>query len=74
MFWYYHYCQEEDKLIRLWIHEIYRVFYDRLIDEKDKETFFGIVQDRTIKFFKHSMDKVRQIQGNPATERQLYML
>ncbi|XP_058475903.1 dynein axonemal heavy chain 3-like [Solea solea] len=48
----------EDKLIRLWIHEIYRVFYDRLISEKDKETFFTIVKERTAKYFKQSMDNL----------------
>uniref|UniRef100_A0A8C4E4W3 AAA+ ATPase domain-containing protein n=1 Tax=Dicentrarchus labrax TaxID=13489 RepID=A0A8C4E4W3_DICLA len=47
-----------DKLIRLWIHEIYRVFYDRLIDSEDKETFFGIVKERTSNFFKQSMEKL----------------
>lgn len=50
--------QEGDKLIRLWIHEVYRVFYDRLIDNEDRETFFNIVKERTSGYFKQSMDKV----------------
>ncbi|KAK5855256.1 hypothetical protein PBY51_005374 [Eleginops maclovinus] len=50
--------QDGDKLIRLWIHEVYRVFYDRLIDNEDKETFFGIVKERTSNFFKQSVEKL----------------
>lgn len=50
--------QDGDKLIRLWIHEVYRVFYDRLIDDNDKETFFNIVKEKTTDFFKLSLEKV----------------
>lgn len=28
--------QDADKLMRLWVHEVYRVFYDRLIDHEDR--------------------------------------
>ncbi|KAK2854426.1 hypothetical protein Q7C36_006295 [Tachysurus vachellii] len=50
--------QEGDKLIRLWIHEIYRVFYDRLIDSEDRTTFFNIVRERTSAYFKQTLDKL----------------
>ncbi|KAK2921231.1 hypothetical protein Q8A73_000716 [Channa argus] len=50
--------QDGDKLIRLWIHEVYRVFYDRLIDNEDKEIFFSIVKERTSNFFKQSVEKL----------------
>ncbi|XP_062820321.1 dynein axonemal heavy chain 3 [Anolis carolinensis] len=50
--------QDGEKLIRLWIHEVYRVFYDRLIDAKDREVFFNMVKETTSDCFKQSVDKV----------------
>ncbi|XP_058254502.1 dynein axonemal heavy chain 3 [Hemibagrus wyckioides] len=50
--------QDGDKVIRLWIHEVYRVFYDRLIDNEDRKTFFNIVQETTSTFFKQTLDKL----------------
>lgn len=28
--------ENNDKLLRLWFHEVYRVFYDRLTNEEDR--------------------------------------
>ncbi|KAJ7400487.1 hypothetical protein BTVI_105082 [Pitangus sulphuratus] len=50
--------QDGDKLIRLWIHEVYRVFYDRLVDEDDRKVFFQMVQDTTLNSFKQNFNKV----------------
>ncbi|XP_055691880.1 dynein axonemal heavy chain 3 [Lutzomyia longipalpis] len=35
--------QDPEKLIRLWAHETYRIFYDRLIDEDDRNRLFNIL-------------------------------
>ena len=47
-----------DKFMRLWIHEVYRVFYDRLIDDKDRQQFFEIVKETLQNHFKVSVDKL----------------
>uniref|UniRef100_A0A8C2RKQ1 AAA+ ATPase domain-containing protein n=1 Tax=Capra hircus TaxID=9925 RepID=A0A8C2RKQ1_CAPHI len=39
------------KFIRLWIHEVYRVFYDRLIDHEDRQVFFNMVRETTSNYF-----------------------
>lgn len=49
---------EGEKLMRLWIHEVYRVFYDRLTTEQDRVAFFGIVKDTCQSAFKTSVDKI----------------
>ncbi|XP_031567893.1 dynein heavy chain 3, axonemal-like [Actinia tenebrosa] len=49
---------EGDKLIRLWIHEVYRVFYDRLIDDNDRQLFFELIKETTKQQFKLDMDRL----------------
>jgi len=36
---------DENSLIRLWTHEVFRIYYDRLIDDEDREWFTGNVKD-----------------------------
>uniref|UniRef100_H2YSE0 AAA+ ATPase domain-containing protein n=1 Tax=Ciona savignyi TaxID=51511 RepID=H2YSE0_CIOSA len=48
------------KLARLWVHEVYRVFYDRLVDDEDRDTFFGIVKIATTMHFKEKMNNIFQ--------------
>ncbi|KAH1026251.1 hypothetical protein HUJ05_010798 [Dendroctonus ponderosae] len=48
---------DQNKFIRLWIHETYRVFHDRLIDDDDRETLFNIVVQACYQNFRTPMDK-----------------
>ncbi|XP_064606960.1 dynein axonemal heavy chain 12-like isoform X2 [Liolophura sinensis] len=45
-------------LIRLWVHEVMRVFYDRLVDDGDTAWLFGVVQGCVKEHFKDSFDGV----------------
>nr|XP_039250666.1 dynein heavy chain 3, axonemal-like [Styela clava] len=48
------------KMARVWIHEVYRVFYDRLVDDDDRHTFFGIVKTAATIHFKEKMTNIFQ--------------
>ncbi|ORZ33974.1 dynein heavy chain and region D6 of dynein motor-domain-containing protein [Catenaria anguillulae PL171] len=40
------YYDSKDALIKLWVHEVFRVFHDRLIDQTDKDQFIKILDDK----------------------------
>nr|CAD7593860.1 unnamed protein product [Timema genevievae] len=51
-------CKDPDKLIRLWVHETYRVFYDRLIDQADRLALFEIVKKACNNHLRQHLEKV----------------
>ena len=45
-------------MTRLFTHEIFRVFYDRLVDEADGAWLFRVLKDVTKQFFQKDFDKL----------------
>jgi len=43
---------------RLWVHEVLRVFYDRLIDDKDRECLFNEIRKAVNENFQETFDVV----------------
>ena len=41
-----HNLAEKDDLVYLWINEVFRVFRDRLIDQKDRDKFTGLAHEK----------------------------
>ncbi|TRZ01398.1 hypothetical protein DNTS_018422, partial [Danionella cerebrum] len=47
-------------MIRLFVHELYRVFYDRLVDDQDRAWLFKLVGNIVKEHFKENVDSVFQ--------------
>ncbi|CAB4069325.1 DNAH [Lepeophtheirus salmonis] len=50
--------KDPNKLIRLWCHETYRVFYDRLVNDDDRNMFFKIIKHHVQVEFKVDLSKI----------------
>jgi dynein heavy chain, axonemal len=44
-------------MTKLWIHEVSRVFHDRLINEKDRNWFYDKIIELLGRFFKAKLEK-----------------
>lgn len=48
---------ESNKLIRLWIHETYRTFHDRLINNTDRNLLFELISEATHDYFRIHLEE-----------------
>uniref|UniRef100_A0A8B9ERX1 Dynein axonemal heavy chain 12 n=1 Tax=Anser cygnoides TaxID=8845 RepID=A0A8B9ERX1_ANSCY len=64
-------------MIRLFVHEVFRVFYDRLVEDDDRAWLFNLVKDIVKEHFKEAFDSVfahlRQ-KNTPVTEENMRSL
>ena len=45
-------------LIRLFVHEVYRVYYDRLVDDTDRKWLYQLMNDILKSHFKESFERI----------------
>lgn len=65
---------EPDKLVRLWTHEIYRVFYDRLVDAKDRDQLLSLVDSACSTNLRMKIEQAfgdRVVPGEKITEKHI---
>lgn len=50
--------QTQEQAVRLWLHEVLRVFSDRLINEEDRLNLFNIAKNTVNRIWQLNFDKV----------------
>uniref|UniRef100_A0A8C2TNL6 Dynein axonemal heavy chain 12 n=1 Tax=Coturnix japonica TaxID=93934 RepID=A0A8C2TNL6_COTJA len=50
--------ESKQTLIRLFVHEVFRVFYDRLVEDSDRAWLFNLMKDIVKEHFKETFDTV----------------
>jgi dynein heavy chain, axonemal len=60
-----------DQLVRLWCHEVMRVFYDRLTDDKDRNWFIELLRTKAKSKFSQDIDKIFEHLMKPEDENKV---
>uniref|UniRef100_A0A8B9ZYI3 Dynein axonemal heavy chain 12 n=1 Tax=Anas zonorhyncha TaxID=75864 RepID=A0A8B9ZYI3_9AVES len=72
-----HAVENKHIMIRLFVHEVFRVFYDRLVEDDDRAWLFNLIKDIVKEHFKEAFDSVfahlRQ-ENTPVTEENMRSL
>lgn len=50
--------ESKQTMIRLFVHEVFRVFYDRLVEDSDRAWLFNLMKDIVKEHFKETFDSV----------------
>uniref|UniRef100_A0A8C3L4M3 Dynein axonemal heavy chain 12 n=1 Tax=Chrysolophus pictus TaxID=9089 RepID=A0A8C3L4M3_CHRPC len=50
--------ESKQTMIRLFVHEVFRVFYDRLVEDNDRAWLFNLMKDIVKEHFKEAFDSV----------------
>ena len=70
---------DDNTVVRLWVHEVYRVFYDRLTDEADRNWFYEYTKEACQKDFGKKFDTLYEHLDNfgdsngEVTEKEMQM-
>ncbi|XP_049877168.1 dynein axonemal heavy chain 12 [Pectinophora gossypiella] len=71
-------AENKKTFVRVWIHEVMRVFYDRLVDARDRTWFFNILKKITFEYmkiaFETAMDTYQVEETGEVPEAQLKKL
>ena len=54
-------ADNQAKMYRLWVHEVYRVFYDRLVDSNDRKAFFTFIKVHLLPLAVIKSDNIHRI-------------
>lgn len=52
-------------MTKLWVHEVARVFHDRLVNDTDREWFYDLIQELLSRYYRATLTKDDIFKKNP---------